>query len=138
MATQMAISPEHFLALFLICFIVPVATAIAPDRSTRSLVMRIVIHVGCIAVALIAWKYVSDTILQRGVLGFAFVVGAQYWTFVFLVNAYERRYSRAPRPVLFLVSRVGLKLQDRLMVLGWLVVALSGAFAVIAVSRHSP
>ena len=129
-------SAEQLLVLVWMCFLVPGATAIAPARSTRSRIMRGAIHLACIGGAFYAVEYVSDGILQRCLIGLAFIVILQYWASVLLVAAYERRYDRAPPAVMLLVSRLGLSFADRLMSLGWLVVALGGAFAVLAVSKY--
>ena len=82
---------EQLLVLVLMCFVVPGATAIAPARSTRSRIMRAVIHLGCIGGFFYALRYASDGTLQRCVIGLAFVVLLQYWASVLLVAAYERQ-----------------------------------------------
>jgi hypothetical protein len=134
----MTLRPGQFLFFIGLCFIVPVVTGIAPDKMTHSRIARLIIHVGCFGVAIAALACVSDGTVRRSLIGFACVALLQYWASVLLVGMYERRYDRAPGPVLFLVSRLGLEWRDRLMVLGWLLLWLGGVWAVGAVSKWSP
>jgi hypothetical protein len=134
----MTLRPDQLLFFIGVCFIVPGVTAIAPDRMARSRIARIIIHVGCLGVAVAALVAVSDSTVQRSLIGFACVALLQYWAVVLLVGMYERRYDRAPGLVLFLVSRMGLEWRDRLMVLAWWLLWLGGVWAVGAVSKWSP
>jgi hypothetical protein len=130
---------DAILLLGFSCQVVPTVMAIAPAAMVRSRFVRIATHLAGIGLCVAALEYSVQGPLRDGLIALAVLVPIQYWIFVLLEEAFERRYQRAPI-VSSLIRRFNMKMEDRLMSLAC---ALSGlglgivaGLVIMALYRH--
>jgi hypothetical protein len=104
---------------------------------TSARIARLAIHVGSVGLGLLAFLCIPVGSLRNPAVAVPLLASIQYWTVVWLEGVFERRYHRAPR-VMFLVSVLGTKWEDRLISLAYFILALAAGFVVIAVDKIWP
>ena len=131
--------PEAILLVGISCQVVPTVMASAPAAMTRSRFVRIATHLVGIGLLVAAFEYSAQGPLRVGLIALALLAPIQYWMFVVLEGAFERRYHRAPI-VSSLIRRFDMKLEDRFMSLACaglgLGLGIVAAFVIMALYRH--
>jgi hypothetical protein len=105
---------EAILLVGISCQVVPTVMASAPASTTRSIFVRIAIHLAAIGLFVAACEYSDPGPMRTGLIALALLAPIQYWMFVVLERAFERRYQREP-VVSALIRRFDMKLEDRFM-----------------------
>jgi hypothetical protein len=105
---------EMLILLCILCQLVPSAMAFSPATMTRSKIARLTVHVGAVGLWVAAAIYLPLGPLRYSVFAVALMALFQYWAFVLLEGAFERRYHRAPQ-VSSLMRRFDTKFEDKLM-----------------------
>jgi hypothetical protein len=129
----MSTNYRELLPLMWICFVVPGAVSIAPAAMTRSRIVRWAIHIVIVGFGFSGFVWIPVGPLRRSIFVVLTLALMQYWAVVLLEEAFEKHYGRAPQ-AMFLVSRLHVKWEDRLMSLAYWVLVLAAMFVVIAVS----
>jgi hypothetical protein len=105
---------EAILLVGISCQVVPTVMASAPTATTRSRFVRMATHVACVGLFVAAFEYSEQGPLRAALIALGLLAPIQYWMFVLLEGAFERRYHRAPM-VSSLIQRFDMKLEDRFM-----------------------
>jgi hypothetical protein len=103
---------EAVLLVGIACQVVPNVMASAPAPMTRSIFFRIATHLVAIALFVASYEYSDLRPLRVGLIALALLAPIQYWMFVVLERAFERRYQRTP-VVSGLIRRFDMKLEER-------------------------
>jgi hypothetical protein len=130
---------EAILIVGLSCQVVPNVMASAPATMARSRFVRIAAHLAGIGLCVAAFEQSDQGAMRAGLIALAVLVPIQYWIFVLLEEAFERRYQRAPI-VSSLIRRFDMKMEDRFMSL-WcglsgLGLGIVAAFVLMALYRR--